>query len=101
MQISLIRNATVVIATETERVIVDPCLADAGSVGPMARRRSEPLRNPLVGLPANTAALTSGLTAGLITHFRLGHTDHLDALGRALLSEQGVPVGCQPFDAIA
>jgi L-ascorbate metabolism protein UlaG (beta-lactamase superfamily) len=101
MQLSLIRNATVVIAAGGQRIIVDPCLAEAGSTGPLARRTAEPKRNPLVELPASTDELTAGLTAGLITHFRLGHTDHLDDPGRALLSEQHVPVACQPFDAKA
>jgi L-ascorbate metabolism protein UlaG (beta-lactamase superfamily) len=99
MQISLVRNATIVIATETQRIIVDPCLADAHSAGPFARRTSRPERNPTVGLPANTSALTSGLTAGVVSHFRLGHYDHLDAGGQALLAERRVPVACQRFDA--
>jgi L-ascorbate metabolism protein UlaG (beta-lactamase superfamily) len=99
MEITLIRNATLLVATGTERILVDPCLADAGSAGPMARRRSRPQRNPTVGLPPNTAELTSGLTAALVSHFRLGHYDHLDDRGRELLAEQRVPVACQRFDA--
>jgi L-ascorbate metabolism protein UlaG (beta-lactamase superfamily) len=101
MRITLIRNAALLIDTEGQRIIVDPCLADARSSGPFARRTAPPQRNPTVELPANVAELTRGVTAGLVSHFRLGHYDHLDAGGRRLLAEQRVPVACQRFDARA
>ncbi len=36
-----------------------------------------------------------------MTHFRFGHTDHLDAEGKRLLAGSGVPTACQPPDARA
>jgi L-ascorbate metabolism protein UlaG (beta-lactamase superfamily) len=61
--------------------------------------RHRPLRNPTIALPVNASALLDGVTSGLITHCRRGHTDHLDRAGREFLSSRQLPVYCQLYDA--
>jgi L-ascorbate metabolism protein UlaG (beta-lactamase superfamily) len=84
-----------------ESILLDPCLNPKGSLPPYAFIRKKPRWNPLVDLPPNAAAALSRITAGLITHCRYGHFDHLDGSGARLLQERQVPVYCnapdQPF----
>lgn len=100
MRIHHLRSATFVLEAAGERVLVDPMLGAKGTVAPpFAVIRHRPRRNPTIDLPANSKALLEGVSAGLVTHCRRGHLDHLDRAGRALLSDSGLPVFCNARDA--
>jgi L-ascorbate metabolism protein UlaG (beta-lactamase superfamily) len=101
MEITLLRNATLVIEGAGQRLAVDPSLARPRRRPPLSLIRSRPALNPTVGLPEGSDQKLAGLTGALITHFRFGHSDHLDKPGRRLLAESGVPTACQAPDARA
>lgn len=101
MEITLLRNATLVVEGAGQRVAVDPSLSPPRRRPPLSLLRSRPALNPTVALPDGREGKLAGLTGALVTHFRFGHSDHLDGPGRRLLAESGVPTGCQPPDARA
>jgi L-ascorbate metabolism protein UlaG (beta-lactamase superfamily) len=98
LRIHTLRNATLVLVSGSDRILVDPMLGPKGSLAPIAYVRHRPRRNPLVDLPPGSHDLLEGVTAGLITHCRFGHVDHLDRPGARLLSRLGVPVFCSRLD---
>lgn len=101
MRIQHLRNATFVLEAAGERVLVDPMLGAQGTVAPpFAVVRHRPRRNPTVDLPANSGELLEGVTAGLVTHCRRGHLDHLDRAGRGFLAAGGLPVYCNARDEL-
>jgi L-ascorbate metabolism protein UlaG (beta-lactamase superfamily) len=99
MRITLLRNATLVLEGAEQRLVVDPSLAPARRRPPLSLIRSRPALNPTVPLPDGSRERLAGLTGALVTHFRFGHADHLDAEGKRLLAGAGVPTACQPPDA--
>ncbi len=94
MQLTLVRNATLILELGGKRLLVDPALDDAGVRPPIEGTRN-PVRNPTVGLPMAAEEVVSGLDAVLVTH---RHRDHLDGRAEGLLPRD-VPVFCQPPDA--
>jgi L-ascorbate metabolism protein UlaG (beta-lactamase superfamily) len=84
-----IRNATFIIETATDHILVDPMLGAAGSLMPFTFFRFKAQRNPIVDLPQNARDLLSKVSCCLITHL---HPDHLDAAGIKFLRERRVPV---------
>jgi L-ascorbate metabolism protein UlaG (beta-lactamase superfamily) len=60
--------------------------------------RKRPQLNPVVDLPPNSESALHQITAGLITHCRFGHFDHLDKSGTRLLARKQVPVYCNKSD---
>jgi L-ascorbate metabolism protein UlaG (beta-lactamase superfamily) len=98
VRIHHLRNATFVLEAAGERILVDPSLGPKGKLPPLAVVRAKPRLNPIVDLPPNADEVLAGITAGVITHFRRGHLDHLDRAGRRLLKERGVPVWCRAGD---
>jgi L-ascorbate metabolism protein UlaG (beta-lactamase superfamily) len=101
MQITLLRNATLLVEGAGQRLVVDPSLAPPRRRPPLSLMRSRPALNPTVALPGGSGERLAGLTGALITHFRFGHSDHLDGPGKRLLAASGVPTACQPSDARA
>jgi L-ascorbate metabolism protein UlaG (beta-lactamase superfamily) len=99
MRITLLRNATLVIEGAEQRLVVDPSLGPPRRWPPLSLIRSRPALNPTVPLPDGSRDHLAGITGALVTHFRLGHADHLDAYGKRLLAGAGVPTACQPPDA--
>lgn len=99
MQITQVRNATVVLAHGSHRILVDPMLAPAGALPSLKWLTGQRRRNPLVELPPGTTALLASVTHALITHCRKGHFDHLDRAGKRWLRERQLPVLCMPEDA--
>lgn len=99
MQITQLRNATLMIATGDYRILVDPMLAAKGTIPVLKYATITRRRNPLVDLPANSEALLSTVTHALITHCQKGHFDHLDRAGAKWLRERRTPVFCMPEDA--
>lgn len=98
MQIHFIRNATLILDTGLQRVLVDPMLGPKGSLPPFAFWRHRPRRNPTVSLPSNAESAFRTITAALITHCRRGHYDHLDRVGWSYLAGQKTPVYCNHLD---
>ncbi len=103
MQITLLRNATVLLefasAGQPVALLVDPMLAPRGALPPLKYLGGARRRNPLVDLPAAASQLLARVTHGLITHCQRGHFDHLDRAGKRFLRNTGVPVTCMPRDA--
>lgn len=98
MHVHFIRNATLIIQTGTHRILVDPMLGLKGSLPPFTFLRHSPRRNPTVSLPANAEPALVAVTAGLITHCRRGHLDHLDGPGCWRLAQNNIPVYCSHLD---
>lgn len=92
-RLRLIRHATLVVNYAGKTVLVDPLLADAGTLPPVNRTANQ-RPNPLVPLPPlesdrsrglspmPAAAVIAGIDAVLVTHT---HSDHWDAVAAKLL----------------
>jgi L-ascorbate metabolism protein UlaG (beta-lactamase superfamily) len=93
MNITLVRNATLILETAAGRLLVDPMLDPAGARPPI-EDTANPVRNPTVELPVPSEEVVRGLDAVLVTHC---HKDHLDDTAVRLLPRD-VPVFCQPED---
>lgn len=98
MKIRHIRNACMIVECRNQSILVDPCLNPKGSLPPYTLFRSPPRMNPIVDVPAKAKEEIDRITAGLVTHCRRGHFDHLDGSGIRLLAEKGVPVYCVSDD---
>lgn len=96
MKISHIRNATMVIETSDNVILVDPMLGAKGTAGPtFTLFRYKPLKNPILDLPANAMDIISKTTHCLITHL---HPDHLDKDAVMFLKSRNIPVTCSIKD---
>jgi L-ascorbate metabolism protein UlaG (beta-lactamase superfamily) len=93
MQLTLVRNATLLLELDGKRLLVDPMLDDAGA-RPAIEGTRNPVPNPTVGLPFPAEDVVRDLDAVMITH---RHRDHLDTRAEELLPRD-VPVFCQPED---
>jgi L-ascorbate metabolism protein UlaG (beta-lactamase superfamily) len=93
MQITLVRNATLLLELRGRRLLVDPMLDPAGARPPI-EQTANPVRNPTVELPFPAEDVVSGLDAVLVTHC---HKDHFDETAERLVPRK-VPVFCQPED---
>ncbi len=99
MQITQLRNATIIVHIRNRHILVDPMLAPQGALPPLRLLDGKRLRNPTVDLPAQAKAALAQVTHCLITHCQKGHFDHLDAFGKKWLRETQLPVICTPHDA--
>jgi L-ascorbate metabolism protein UlaG (beta-lactamase superfamily) len=105
MKIHHLRNATFVIESGANHIVIDPMLSDKGKLPPFAWFRHKPERNPIVSLPDNASQLLDKVTHCLITHSQafgikaLQHTDHLDTAGESFLKNKNIPVVCREQDA--
>ena len=104
MKIHHLRNATFVIESGRNYILIDPMLSEKGKLPPFARFRHKAALNPTVPLPDNASEILEKITHCLITHSRtfgikaLQHTDHLDAPGEDFLREKNTPVVCPEQD---
>ncbi|OGB29945.1 MAG: Zn-dependent hydrolase [Burkholderiales bacterium RIFCSPLOWO2_12_FULL_61_40] len=99
MQITQLRNATIVLHLGSRHILVDPMLAPKGALPPLRLLDGKRLRNPVVELPAQADAALAAVTHCLITHCQKGHFDHLDGHGKQWLRQTQTPVICTPHDA--
>lgn len=96
MKIHHLRNATMVIETDLNYILVDPMLGKKGTAGPpFTLFRFKPKRNPIVNLPNNAMEIVNKTTLCLITHL---HPDHLDKEGEKFLKVNNIPVICSIKD---
>ena len=95
LKIYHLRNATMLIETKTDVILVDPMLNDQGSMPSFTQVRFKPHKNPLVCLPDNSKKLLDKVTHCIITH---KHEDHLDEKGEAFLKENKILVSCSIKD---
>ncbi|MFH6999903.1 MBL fold metallo-hydrolase [Flavobacterium sp. FlaQc-57] len=95
MKLHHLRNATLVIETETDVILVDPMLGKRKTIPPFTIFRYKPKRNPLVALPKNSRDILSKVTICLITHL---HPDHIDKAGEVFLRRKSIPVICNIKD---
>lgn len=102
MKITHIRNATLLLEFQSEGhdigLLIDPMLAPQATPPSLKYFGVQRRRNPLVGLPGNTAELLSRTSHCLITHCQRGHFDHLDGAGKQFLRNSGIPAICMPRD---
>jgi len=96
MNLTLVRNATLIVESPAGRLLVDPMLDPAGARPPI-EQTANPVRNPTVELPFPPERVVEGLDAVLVTH---RHEDHLDDTAVRLIP-RAVPVFCQPEDEAA
>lgn len=105
MKIHHLRNATFVIESGGNYILIDPMLSRKGKLPPFAYFRHAPKRNPLVELPDNAPEILEQVTHCLITHSQklgiglLTHTDHLDDAGKTFLRNNNISVVCCGHDA--
>ena len=93
MEVTLVRNATLLLELAGKRVLVDPMLDDEGARPPIDGTRN-PVPNPTAPLPMPAEEVVAGLDAVIVTH---RHRDHMDGTAEELLPRD-VPVFCQPED---
>ena len=105
MKIHHLRNATFVIESGVNHILIDPMLSEKGALPPFARFRHKSQKNPIVSLPDNAYNILNKVTHCLITHSQkfgikaLQHTDHLDDAGESFLREKHIPVVTREQDA--
>jgi L-ascorbate metabolism protein UlaG (beta-lactamase superfamily) len=93
MDLTLVRNATLLLDVGGRRLLADPMLDPAGARPPVPNT-PDPRPNPLVDLPRPAEEIAARVDAVLVTHL---HADHLDDTAVRLL-EPRVPLACQPPD---
>lgn len=98
MKITQIRNATILIETQGQGILVDPMFAPKGAIPSLKYATRSRQRNPRVDLPANIDELKQRITCCLITHCQKGHFDHLDRAATKWLRENKIPVYCSTED---
>ncbi len=95
LQIHHLRNATIVIETEKDIILVDPMLGEKGTLPTFTFFRFKAQKNPIVSLPNNSQAILSKVTHCLITH---AHPDHIDTAAERFLIKNNIPVTCSIKD---
>ncbi|MEQ9586778.1 MAG: MBL fold metallo-hydrolase [Parvibaculaceae bacterium] len=98
MRLHFLRNASLIVISDDHKILVDPMLADKGALPPFSLFRHEPIRNPLVPLPANAMSSLADVDTALITHCQRGHADHLDRRGARFLARKRIPTYCRSAD---
>ena len=72
------RNATMVIETEKDVILIDPMIGSKGSIATFTYFRFKAQKNPIVNLPKSSENILKRVTHCLIIH---KHPDHLDKAG--------------------
>lgn len=98
MQLHHLRNATFIIESNKDFILVDPMLSKKGEIVPFAVIKHKARRNPTVELPDNAQPLLNKVTHCVITHCQKKHLDHLDSAGENFLRTKNIPVTCHIDD---
>jgi L-ascorbate metabolism protein UlaG (beta-lactamase superfamily) len=96
VNLTLVRNATLLLETSGGRVLVDPMLRAAATTPPI-ENTPNPMRNPLVELPIPAEEAVRDLSACIVTHL---HGDHFDDAAADLLPRD-LAILTQPESATA
>lgn len=75
MEITLIRNATLILQYAGKKFLIDPFLADEGAYPPFPNSLRQDQFNPLVGLPTAIGNILNQVDAVIVTHLHLDHYD--------------------------
>ncbi|SOE23782.1 Beta-lactamase superfamily domain-containing protein [Spirosomataceae bacterium TFI 002] len=95
LNIHHLRNATMILETEKDVILIDPMLGDIGIMPSFTLFRHKARRNPTVPLPNNLEYILNKVTHCIITH---QHPDHIDKAGIKFLIENNIPVTCSIKD---
>ena len=95
LKIHHLRNATMVLETEKEVILIDPMLGGQGIMPSFTLFRHKARRNPSVPLPKNANLILEKVTHCLITH---QHPDHIDSKAVAFLIKKSISVTCSTKD---
>lgn len=95
MKIHHIRNATMILETQDQVILVDPMMGPKGTMLPFTFFRFKPRKNPIVDYPESSRAILDKVTHCLITH---NHPDHLDSAAEKYLIQKNIPVTCSVLD---
>ncbi|WP_431167102.1 MBL fold metallo-hydrolase [Tenacibaculum halocynthiae] len=95
LKIHHIRNATMVLETEKDVILIDPMLGAQGIMPSFTLFRYKARKNPTISLPNNTNSILNKVTHCLITH---QHPDHIDNKGIQFLIQKNIPVTCSIRD---
>lgn len=82
MNITHIRNATLIVEYADKRFLIDPMLGEKGSFPPFPNAPRDDQFNPLVELPMPANDIISNIDAVFLTHL---HLDHFDEAAQKLL----------------
>lgn len=96
MQITHIRNATLLLEFGGHRILVDPMLSPPSVLAGFRLRGGERRKNPLTALPENYEAVFAKATHVLISH---EHPDHLDKPAVEWIRSKGLTVWGSSRDA--
>ncbi|WP_439880072.1 MBL fold metallo-hydrolase [Pontibacter sp. MBLB2868] len=95
LKIHHIRNASMILETEKDIILIDPMLGEQGVMPTFTLFRHKAKRNPTVPLPDNCNLILEKVTHCLITH---QHPDHIDSKGVQFLIEKNIPITCSIKD---
>lgn len=90
MNIHHIRNATAILDYGGKKFLIDPMLAEKGTLppfiskGPFPSPRKDQM-NPLVDLPMPVEDIINGIDAVIVTHL---HLDHWDDIAKEVLPKE-------------
>ena len=82
MNITQIRNATIVVEYANKKFLIDPMLAEKGTYPAFENTIRQDWYNPTVSLPISVDNLLEGLDAVIVTHL---HIDHFDDVAKNVL----------------
>lgn len=82
MNITHVRNATLIVEYADNRFLIDPMLGEKGSFPPFPNAPRDDQNNPLVELPMSTDEIMSNVDGIFLTHL---HLDHFDEAAQQLL----------------
>ncbi|WP_026461197.1 MBL fold metallo-hydrolase [Adhaeribacter aquaticus] len=95
LKIHHLRNASMILETEKDVILIDPMLGEQGIMPTFTLFRHKARKNPTVPLPNNSNLILEKVTHCLITH---QHPDHIDSKGIKFLTRKNVPITCSIKD---